>query len=117
MLADENVHGKVVTALRAQGYRLEWVKEIARGTGDADLLALPDIGELVFITNDRDFGELVLRRLLPHPLAILYTRTAHRDWQLTTALLVAELEAGVFPAHIATLTKDGVRRRPFPIGV
>ena len=117
LLADENVHGKVVAALRGRGYDVAWVKEIARSADDSDILARPDIGAYVFITNDRDFGDLILRQRSPAPLAVLYTRTPHRDWEGTTALLVAELERGVTPNQIATITRDGVRRRAFPTGV
>ena len=116
LLADENVHGKVVARLRSRGYALDWVKEIAGGADDPVLLAFEDMRSTVFITNDRDFSDLIFRQGLPPPLALLYTRTEHRDWELTASLLIAELERGVMTGQIAILTADGVRRRAFPTG-
>jgi predicted nuclease of predicted toxin-antitoxin system len=116
LLADENVHGKVVSHLRSRGYTLDWVKEIARSAEDAILLVAEEMRDTVFITNDGDFTDLIFKQGLPPPLALLYTRTEHRDWELTASLLVAELERGVTTGQIATLTKNGVRRRAFPLG-
>lgn len=116
LLADENVHRKVVMALRQAGLTVEWVRESSAGAEDPDILGRPDIAELVLVTNDGDFGTLIFKDRRPSPRAILYTRTPHRDWQTTTQLVIAELERGVVANHMTTITKDGVRRRPFPTG-
>lgn len=116
LLADENVHRLVVAHLRDAGYDVEWVKETTAGARDHDLLARGDIGGLVLVTNDRDFGELVFRDRLPAPHAILYTRVPHLEWRLAADLLIALLERGVPAQQITTITKDGVRSRPFPTG-
>ncbi|MFD1786850.1 DUF5615 family PIN-like protein [Sphingomonas floccifaciens] len=116
LFADENVHRKVVFALRATGRTVEWIRESSAGTEDPDILARPDIGDLVLITNDGDFGNLIFQELRRAPRAILYTRTLHRDWQGTTDLILAELERGIVADHMTIITKDGTRRRPFPTG-
>jgi len=58
LMADENVHGKVVARLRSDGYDLSWIKELAPGALDPDILVRPDVVASVLITNDSDFGEL-----------------------------------------------------------
>ncbi|WP_326525632.1 DUF5615 family PIN-like protein [Sphingomonas sp.] len=116
LLADENVHGNVVIALRQAGHAVEWVRETAPGATDTNILDRADIAELILITNDRDFGDLIFNKRMPAPFAILYTRTPHRDWEVTAGLLAAELERGVAAGHMTIVTKDGTRRTPFPIG-
>jgi predicted nuclease of predicted toxin-antitoxin system len=117
LVADENVHGKVIRRLRASGYEVESIKETDKGALDPDILARPDLRTAVLITNDRDYGDLVFRRGLPPPQAILYTRTPHRDWLLTSDLLLRELARGVRLHHMTTIASGGVRYKPFIPGV
>jgi predicted nuclease of predicted toxin-antitoxin system len=116
-LADENVHRKVVAALRAQGYEVEWIREESAGSLDPQILQRADISMLAFITNDRDFGELIFAKNLPAPAAILYTRTQHRDWELTTERLTAVIKAGRMLGQFVTITPDTVRYKPLPTGI
>lgn len=117
LLADENVHKKVVLRLRELGLAIEWIRETAPGTLDPDILMRPDISDRVLITNDRDFGDLVLKRKMAAPLAILYTRIEHRDWQATSARLAEIIAAGVVEEAITTITRDAIRVRPYFAGV
>jgi predicted nuclease of predicted toxin-antitoxin system len=117
LLADEIVHRKVVLRLRELGFEIEWVRETGPGTLDPAILRRLDIADHVLITHDRDFGELVLRRGLAAPLAILYTRIEHRDWQTTSKRLAVILDAGPAPNAITTITRDKVRVRPYAAGV
>jgi predicted nuclease of predicted toxin-antitoxin system len=116
LVADENVHGKVVKRLRARGHEVEWIRETDRGALDPDILARPDLRSAVLITNDRDYGDLIFRRRLPPPQAILYTRTPHRDWLLTSDLLLQELARGVRLHHMTTISSGGIRYKPFTPG-
>ena len=88
LLADENTHVTVVLRLREAGYDLEWIGQSMPGSLDRDILARADIGQLVLITNDRDFGDLVFRERQPCPRSILYTRLPHRTADLTAMRLM-----------------------------
>jgi predicted nuclease of predicted toxin-antitoxin system len=116
LLADENVHGKVVRALRERGFEVEWIKESSRGISDSLILSRQDIGSLILITNDRDFGDLIFNQGLSPPKALLYTKLPHRDWQLVANRLIAVLDEGVSAGHIVTLSSDRNRISPFPFG-
>ncbi|TMJ14891.1 MAG: hypothetical protein E6G94_08470 [Alphaproteobacteria bacterium] len=74
LLADENLHPVTVSHLRGVGHNVEWVKETSPGAQDEDILSRPDISELVLVTLDRDFGDLIFRQGFPTPRAILYSR-------------------------------------------
>ena len=59
LLADENMHPRVIQALRAAGHDVVAVSEVARSAPDDDVLALADSEQRVLLTFDKDFGELV----------------------------------------------------------
>ena len=116
LLADENQHPAVVARLRAAGHQVEWVRDSSPGADDAEILARPDIGSLILLTYDRDFGDLIFNRGLPAPATILYTRLSRAEPIDIATRLLTLLEAGVATGHIITITKDGVRMKPLPPG-
>ena len=116
LLADENQHPLVVARLRDAGFVVEYVRESSPGAKDDEILARSDIGDLVLITYDRDFGDLIFNRAHPQPAAILYTRLDRNTPELVAAKFLEVLEAGLAWNHITTITEDGVRTKPFPTG-
>jgi predicted nuclease of predicted toxin-antitoxin system len=61
-LADENVSLLVVEQLRAAGFEVATVGLTKPGASDAEVLAMATGQGYVLITEDRDFGELVIRQ-------------------------------------------------------
>lgn len=116
LLLDENAHVIVVKRLREAGFDLEWVSETTPGALDHEILARPDIGAFILVTNDGDFGDLIFNHGMPTPKSILYTRLPHRAAEQTAVRLIALLEAGVPAGQMITLTKNGERTKPFPAG-
>jgi predicted nuclease of predicted toxin-antitoxin system len=116
LLADQNVHRRVVLRLREAGYDVEFVQETMPGRLDEQILARPDISGLIFITGDKGFGRWIFDLGLPRPMAILYSRLSQPDWAATADRLLLILEQGVAPGQMITITKDGERRKPFPLG-
>jgi predicted nuclease of predicted toxin-antitoxin system len=117
LLADENVHAEVVRRLRSTGYEVEWIAETAPGSSDASILAREDIGELVLITYDRDFGDLIFNHGLPHPMAIIFSRVGRVEPRFLSEKIVALLTNDFAVQHIHVLKKNGTRSTPFPVGV
>ena len=63
-LADENVSRLVVDGLRAAGFDVVTVVATSAGTPDDEVLSAADRDGRILITEDRDFGELVVRQRL-----------------------------------------------------
>jgi predicted nuclease of predicted toxin-antitoxin system len=63
-IADENISSQIVRRLRSAGLDVTSVAESARGASDQDIVALASIEQRIVITEDRDFGEMVVRRRL-----------------------------------------------------
>jgi predicted nuclease of predicted toxin-antitoxin system len=74
LLANENVPGDAVTALRRQGYDVVWIWEDSPGVSDIQVLARAHKEDRILITFDKDFGELAFRYGLPATCGIILFR-------------------------------------------
>lgn len=75
LLADENVHGDIVTALRSDGHDVAWVVESGLvGSEDTVLLELARHEGRIIITADKDFGELIEFDTKTPPVGIILLR-------------------------------------------
>jgi predicted nuclease of predicted toxin-antitoxin system len=66
-LADECCPAQVVSALRAAGHDVSYVLEQSPGAADPMAAALAEAEDRVLITEDFDFGELVVRHRVALP--------------------------------------------------
>jgi len=60
-LADECVDAPLVARLRGAGHDVSYIAEAASGATDSDALRRTQEEGRVFLTEDKDFGELVFR--------------------------------------------------------
>jgi predicted nuclease of predicted toxin-antitoxin system len=63
-LADENVSRLVIERLRAAGFDVISIGETKSGAPDRDVFRAADAEGCILVTEDRDFGELVIRQRL-----------------------------------------------------
>ena len=61
-LADENVSRLVIEQLRADGFDVTSIGETRSGTPDMEILEAANAEGCILITEDHDFGELVIRQ-------------------------------------------------------
>jgi predicted nuclease of predicted toxin-antitoxin system len=73
-LANENFPATAVTALRSAGHDVVWVRIVAPGTGDLDVLARAAREERILLTFDKDFGELAKASPLPSKCGVVLLR-------------------------------------------
>lgn len=64
-VADECCDEPIVEGLRSDGHDVTYIREIAQGSDDETVLALAAGQERILLTEDKDFGELVVRLGLP----------------------------------------------------
>jgi len=64
-LADECCDALLVAGLRSDGHDVLYIKEIAPGSDDQAVLAMAAGQQRILLTEDKDFGELVVRLKLP----------------------------------------------------
>jgi predicted nuclease of predicted toxin-antitoxin system len=75
-LANENFPGAAVTALRAAGHDVVWVRTEAPGIADHDVLALAEREQRILLTFDKDFGQLAHGSALPLACGVVLFRIA-----------------------------------------
>ncbi|HVU39408.1 MAG TPA: DUF5615 family PIN-like protein [Xanthobacteraceae bacterium] len=74
-LADENFPGPAVRALEASGHDVVWVRLVAPGAADAQVLARASREARILLTFDKDFGELAGQATLPLDCGVILLRT------------------------------------------
>lgn len=65
LLADENIHLLIIERLRADGHLIMCMADIAPGDPDTGVLAIAEQHNAVILTEDKDFGDLVIRDQMP----------------------------------------------------
>lgn len=111
-LADECLDGRVIAGLRSAGHDVLAVRDEWRGSGDAAVLAGAKRERRVLVTEDKGFGDLVVRRGLDAPGLVLVRYPQGDVWALLTRLLavVAEHEERLHEMHVV-VTPNRVRVR------
>ena len=115
ILANENVPGPVVAALRAAGHDVLWVKESMTGAKDHNVLAHAQSEARLVVTFDKDFGELAVRSRLPAASGVVLFRLHGSGPGVDNSRAVAALTSrDDWAGHFAVVTDDRVRLRPLP---
>jgi hypothetical protein len=70
-LADECVDAPIVDHLRAAGHDVTYMAEIAAGASDVETIIRAQTESRLLLTEDKDFGELVFRRMRAVPGLVL----------------------------------------------
>jgi predicted nuclease of predicted toxin-antitoxin system len=115
LLVDENVSRRIVERLQRDGHTLVLARDVAFGRQDQDILELARQRNWVVLTEDTDFGDLVMRQHLPSAGIILLrlsgiARAAQPDF---TAQAIAT-HAAALPGAFTVISPTGVRIRPLP---
>ena len=115
-LADENLAGYMVEAMRRLGHDVAWVRTDGRGSTDGEVLARAEAERRVLVTADKDFGELAFRARLPAASGIVLLRLRGAP-AYRTAVLVAAIEArDDWANQFAVVSNDRIRMTPLPLG-
>lgn len=114
-LADENVSRFVIERLRAAGFEVTWIGMSAAGASDADVLAIASREGLVLITEDRDFGEMVVRQgFAVHGLVLLELDRLSNAAEADFVTAIVSAHADKLSGNLLVIEPGRVRIRPLP---
>jgi len=113
-LANENFPGEAVTALQAAGHDVSWVRALAPGINDQDVLAWAVRECRVLLTFDKDFGELAWSCGLPTACGIVLFRIAIPPPNVGATLAARISERNDWPGHFSVIEPGRIRMRPLP---
>lgn len=116
IVADENIAREIVARLRADGLEVVWIAESAPSADDVDVLSLAVGMGAVLLTDDKDFGELVVRERRPHR-GVLLVRMAGVPHTTRAEMLSDLLRASLPELRDAFTVLNGegqarIRRQP-----
>jgi predicted nuclease of predicted toxin-antitoxin system len=74
-LANENFPRPSILYLREQGYFVVSIQETCQGISDNDVLRIAKDQDLIVLTFDRDYGELIFRYAVENPPSVVYFRS------------------------------------------
>ena len=109
-LADENISRHLVNLLREQGDHVFWIREHERGISDLNIIEIADKEDLIIITNDKDFGYLIVKQRLKCPGVILIR--VDEISQGNTILSIIQKYHYKLKNHFTVITDKKVRIRP-----
>lgn len=114
-LADENFPGVAVAALRARGYDVVWIHEVAPGATDESVLERAVAEQRLLLTFDKDFGELTFRYRRAGFIGIVLFRVAMISAEYVAQTAVTVLESrDDWSGHFAVIEERRVRLIPLP---
>ncbi|MBV9287737.1 MAG: DUF5615 family PIN-like protein [Hyphomicrobiales bacterium] len=112
-LANENFPGAAVTALKAAGQDVIWVRTASPGMTDAEVLAWAGRDGRVLLTFDKDFGELARRSGLPNDCGVVLLRLPiPKAGEVGQRLAKIITERQDWPGHFSVIEPGRVRMRP-----
>jgi predicted nuclease of predicted toxin-antitoxin system len=112
-IADENFPGPAVTALRAAGHDVAWVRSERPGVGDVDVLAWAVRDERILLTFDKDFGELAMAAALPRACGLVLFRLRMPRREDVGRLIASIIDArNDWAGNISVVEPGRVRVRP-----
>jgi predicted nuclease of predicted toxin-antitoxin system len=115
LLADECCDGNLVLMLRQAGHDVRYVAEGDAGRSDDDVLQLAVREGRVLLTEDTDFGELVVRLRKP-ALGVILLRLADAPAAAKAARmrLLLATHADAIHGHYVVVGPDRIRFRVLP---
>jgi predicted nuclease of predicted toxin-antitoxin system len=118
ILADENIPAFLVKALRAEGWDVNWISEIASSASDDVVIEMAKATNRILITVDVELASRSLLELQSN-LPILLLRTGDMDTVELARLVMQTLKRGTDwqePYTVLTPQKLRVRRMLWTVG-
>jgi predicted nuclease of predicted toxin-antitoxin system len=112
LLLDTCVWGGAKAELQAAGHEVLWTGDLAQDPGDEDILAQAHREQRVLITLDKDFGELAIRRSLPHCGIVRLVNMSARQQGAVCQQVLAQYGDELTRGAIITVEAGRVRIRP-----
>ena len=115
ILADENVPGPVIRALRQRGHDVLSVREVIRGADDRSILDRAQREGRLVMTFDKDFGELAFRSGLSSHCGVILFRLTGANPETDNARVVASFGSrNDWEGNFSVVTDNLIRIRPLP---
>jgi predicted nuclease of predicted toxin-antitoxin system len=111
-LANENFPYPSILLLRNSGFEVVSIMEEMSGIRDEEVLEKAVKEQLIILTFDRDYGELLFKYRKNPPPAVVYFRTKGQTPEDAGLILLSKITSGIsFNNHFTVIEETGVRQR------
>ncbi|MBL7191761.1 DUF5615 family PIN-like protein [bacterium] len=114
IIADENIGGSVINALRTSGYSVVSIKEQFPGLSDQQIIDLAKETDSLIITEDNDFGKWTFHfRVKSKGIILLRIKYSDKDKIINNLLSVLQQYGSKLQNKFAVITAYKIRIRDF----
>jgi len=111
-LANENIPSKSISMLRDNGHHVISIAEEMRGAKDKQVLEKAHLEQLIILTYDSDYGELIYKNQQRVPLGVVYFRLRPQTPELVAQVLGKVIEANIpLENKFTTIGENKIRQR------
>jgi predicted nuclease of predicted toxin-antitoxin system len=111
-LANENFPRQSVLLLRLADLRVDSIVEMSPGISDDVVMSNAARNNLIILTFDRDYGELIFKYRQSCPAGIVYFRTGLEQPESPARLLLLLMKNITFEGFFSVIDINGIRQRP-----
>ncbi|RJP71415.1 MAG: toxin-antitoxin system, toxin component, PIN family protein [Ignavibacteriales bacterium] len=111
ILLDSCVWGKAKEELNKLGYDVVWSGEWEQDPGDDEILKYAFSEKRILITLDKDFGELVIIKKIPHCGIIRLVNISARNQSGYSDFVLQKYSSDLEKGAIITVSSDKIRVR------
>lgn len=114
-LANENFPGPSVALLRSAGHEVVYIAEDFPGISDLEVIELAVNSDLVILTFDRDYGEIIFTLKVTSPPAVIFFRYKGVRPDYAGKILLQQIEgsASILVKSFTVVDFSGIRSRPY----
>lgn len=112
-LANENFPNPSIEYLRNNGYHVRSIQEELSGISDKQVIEFAQTQNLIILTFDSDYGELIFKYALKNPPSIIYFRDKGNNPTFAGELLVELLSRSKrnFSSAFTVIEEKNIRQR------
>ncbi len=89
LIADENLHRRIITSLQNEGYDLYCIQDNNHGISDEEIVELYAMPNSIIVTEDKDFGDLTfLKKINKNAIILLRYSKLHNEVGLIIPVLL-----------------------------
>ena len=110
VIADENLNALFISDLRASGYEVISIQENFCGIPDEQVASLAKADDVMLITEDKDFGELIFaHKIAKITVIFLRYQKSEVEWVRNQLLRVVQIYQEKEGHFFVTIAKGKVR--------
>jgi predicted nuclease of predicted toxin-antitoxin system len=115
-LANENFPFPSISLLRLSGYEVSSVSELFPGIPDHEVVKIAQAENLIILTFDKDYGELIFKYSTAKPPAVIFFRFKgdypERAGEILNELLQTEIQ---FHSKFSVIENGNIRQRQYDL--